>query len=230
MKPKKGLIAALYVPSATEARRLARLLAGTTGLFKIGSELFTAEGPQAVEAVVAEGGSVFLDLKYHDIPNTVAAAVREAAQLGAFMINVHALGGIRMMEEARKAVEKSRNRPYLIAVTVLTSMKEEDLAAIGVPKKPTEAVLGLAKLANDAGLDGVVCSGEEARMIRRSLGKDFLIVTPGIRPAWAAVGDQARVTTPAEAFQNGADFIVVGRPITQAKDPVEAARRVLSEI
>ena len=139
MRPKKGLIVALDVPTAKDARRLARALAGTTGLFKIGSELFTAEGPKVVEEVAAEGGSVFLDLKFHDIPNTVAAAVREAAKLGTFMINVHALGGLRMLEEARKAIEKSRTRPYLIAVTVLTSMKEEDLHAIGIPKKPNEA-------------------------------------------------------------------------------------------
>lgn len=230
MKTPKGLIVALDVPTIKEARELAQKLSGAVRYFKIGSELFTAEGPKVVEAVLEAGGEVFLDLKFHDIPNTVAAAVREAAKLGVFMMNVHALGGLKMMQEAREAIERARKRPYLVAVTVLTSMKEEDLLTIGIPKKPNEAVLGLAKLANDASLDGVVCSGEEARMIRRSLGKDFLIVTPGIRPAWAETGDQARVTTPAEAFQNGADYIVVGRPITRAKDPAEAARRVLSEI
>ena len=230
MKHEKRLIVALDVSSAKEAARLARLLAGAVGHFKIGSELFTSEGPRVVEAVREAGGEVFLDLKFHDIPNTVAAAVREASRLGVFMMNVHALGGRQMMEAARLALDKARRRPILVAVTVLTSMKEEDLHAIGIPKKTNEAVLGLARLVRESGLDGVVCSGEEARMVRRSLGKDFVIVTPGIRPDWASAGDQARITTPGEAFRNGADFIVVGRPITQAKDPREAAQRVLSEI
>jgi orotidine-5'-phosphate decarboxylase len=181
--------------------------------------------------VGAEGGEVFLDLKFHDIPNTVAAAIRAAAELDVFLCNVHASGGFKMMQEAAKAARESGNEKLqVIAVTVLTSMSSDDLKQIGVAEKADDQVLALAQLAKDAGLSGVVCSGQEAAAVRHTCGKDFLIVTPGVRPAWASKGDQARVVTPQAAFASGADYIVVGRPVTAAPDPLEAAEKILNEI
>lgn len=189
---------------------------------KVGKELFTSAGPEFVKALVARGFKVFLDLKFHDIPTTVNKAVRAAAELGVWMVNVHASGGLRMLEAARAAVADMPNRPYVIAVTVLTSMTADDLQDIGITATPEQYVLRLAKLAKSAGLDGVVCSAWEAEAIASACGHGFMRVTPGIRPAGAAAGDQRRIMTPAEAAALGIEVLVIGRPITQAADPVAA--------
>lgn len=230
MTAKNGLIVALDVKTFAEAERLVGDLGDLVGTFKIGSELFTACGPKVVEAVQKSGAEVFLDLKFHDIPNTVAAAIRSALAMDVFLCNVHASGGRKMMQEAAKAAKSDKKKMNVIAVTVLTSMGADDLKETGVVAKPADQVLALAQLAQDSGMDGVVCSGQEARAIRNQAGKKFLIVTPGVRPVWAATGDQTRVTTPAEAIEAGADFIVVGRPITAAPDPREATKKVLVEL
>lgn len=203
------------------------------GLFKVGLELFSAAGPALVHGLAMRGDGVFLDLKFHDIPNTVRAAAREAAQMGVRMFNVHATGGRKMMEAAREGVEATgpgANRPLLLAVTVLTSLAAEDFREVGLAGEPTEAVTRLARLARRAGMDGVVASAREAAAIRAACGHGFVIVTPGIRPAAATAQDQARVATPSQAVQDGADFLVVGRPITSAADPVAAADAVVAEI
>lgn len=197
---------------------------------KIGKELFTRAGPQLVEKFVKQGFDVFLDLKFHDIPNTVAAACRAACDLGVWMMNVHALGGREMMAAAQDAIDNSAHQPLLIAVTILTSMNEAALKEVGLLKTPKEHVLDLATLAHQAGLDGVVCSAQEAQLLRDKLGPDFQLVTPGIRPSNTAAGDQKRVMTPAEAIANGANYIVVGRPITQAPDPVKVLVQINQEI
>jgi orotidine-5'-phosphate decarboxylase len=197
---------------------------------KVGKELFTAAGPDLVRALVARGFDVFLDLKFHDIPNTVAAACRAAAALGVWMLNVHASGGSRMMTAAREAVADQSPPPLLIAVTVLTSMSAEDMNEIGVPGAPTDQVLRLARLTQDCQLDGVVCSAQEAAMLRARLGTDFRLVTPGIRPAGADRGDQRRVMTPVEALRAGASDLVIGRPITGAPDPLAALQQIHSDI
>jgi orotidine-5'-phosphate decarboxylase len=189
---------------------------------KVGKELFTIAGPRLVEALVARGFGVFLDLKFHDIPNTVEKACKAAAKLGVWMMNVHASGGEAMLRAARAAIDASANRPLLIGVTVLTSLTDGDLHAIGLAGPTRTAVLRLAHLAHRCGLDGVVCSGEEAALLKSELGHAFKLVTPGIRPAGADHADQARVLTPERALQLGADYLVVGRPITQAPDPVAA--------
>lgn len=197
---------------------------------KVGKELFVLAGPQLVERLVGRGYQVFLDLKFHDIPNTVAQACAAAARLGVWMVNVHASGGLRMMQAAREAVDRSAHAPKLIAVTVLTSMQGEDLRQIGLDIEPIVQVARLAGLAKAAGMDGVVCSAQEAAMLRQQIGPDFLLVTPGIRPAGSAVDDQSRILTPARAIQAGADYLVVGRPVTQAGDPVAALQRINDEI
>lgn len=191
---------------------------------KVGKELFTRCGPSLVKQLVARNFDVFLDLKFHDIPNTVAHAVAAAADLGVWMTNVHASGGSDMMNEARESIAtlSPAERPILIAVTVLTSLSEEDLQAVGVRASPAEQVLSLARLAQDAGLDGVVCSAAETASLRSALGTEFCLVTPGIRREEDAKGDQKRVVGPAEAIANGSDYLVVGRPITQADVPLEA--------
>jgi orotidine-5'-phosphate decarboxylase len=217
-------------------------------MFKVGSELFTAEGPVPVRYLVTTGHRVFLDLKFHDIPNTVRAAAREAVELGVSMVNVHASGGRKMMEAAlegaRSALQSvSRRmqgsagivvgdeaRPKVLAVTVLTSLASQDLEELGISGTPVEAVIRLARLAQSAGLDGVVASPREISAIRQACGPGFLIVTPGIRPASAATDDQARVATPASAIAAGADYLVVGRPITGAPDPVAAADAIVAEM
>ncbi len=226
------LIVALDAPDRTQAERLVKALAGSVSTFKIGKELFTACGPSVVEMVHAHGARVFLDLKFHDIPNTVASACAAAAKLGVFMVNVHASGGRKMMTEAAAELKKlpEDKRPLLIGVTVLTSMAESDLIEVGVTRSLDQQVASLARLAKGSGLDGVVASGRELAIIRREVPGDFLIITPGVRPAWAAQGDQKRVVTPREAIEKGADFIVVGRPITQHPDPREAANKILEEI
>jgi orotidine-5'-phosphate decarboxylase len=197
---------------------------------KVGKELFTAAGPALIETLGQRGFSVFLDLKYHDIPSTVAGACKAAAALGAWMINVHALGGRAMMQAAREALAAVPKAPKLIAVTLLTSMGEHDLAELGMRGSPAEAALRLARLAGECGLDGVVCSAQEAPLLRRECGAAFCLVTPGIRPAQAGQDDQQRVMTPRAAIANGADYLVVGRPITRAPDPIEALRRINEEI
>ncbi len=228
------LIVALDLSTADAAARVAEQLRGRVGLFKVGSELFTAEGPILARYLVAQGDKVFLDLKFHDIPSTVRAAAREAAELGVSMFNVHATGGLKMMEAAVEGAlagtPAGRPRPLLLAVTVLTSLAGVDLDRVGISGLPEEAVVRLAKLAQEAGLDGVVASPQETVALRRACGKIFLIVTPGIRPATAAGHDQARVSTPAAAIQAGADYLVVGRPITQASDPVTAAETIVAEM
>ncbi|GIC79039.1 orotidine-5'-phosphate decarboxylase [Moritella sp. F3] len=194
---------------------------------KVGKEMFTLFGPEFVRKLVARDFDVFLDLKFHDIPNTVAKAVTAAAELGVWMVNVHACGGKRMMEAAKAAlVPYGDKAPILIAVTVLTSMEQEDLAQMGVNITPAEQVIRLAKLTQESGLDGVVCSSQEASMLKESLGQSFQLITPGIRPAGSAAGDQRRIMTPVEAVAAGSDYLVIGRPITQAESPMQ----VLTEI
>jgi len=235
MSAKDKLIVALDLPSAAAAARLAETLHGRVGVFKVGSELFTAEGPVLVHYLVTSGNRVFLDLKFHDIPNTVRAATREAVQMGVSMLNVHAAGGRAMMtaaaESAREASSALRiPRPLVLGVTVLTSLTGADLTDIGIEGGPEDAVLRLARLAQAAGLDGVVASPREIAAIRQACGPNFVIVTPGIRPATAEVNDQARIATPASAIQAGADFLVVGRPITSAPDPAAAAEAIVAEM
>ena len=235
MTPRDRLIIALDVDTADKALRLVGQLKGAVRFFKIGLELFSACGPGIVEQVKATGCEVFLDLKFHDIPTTVAKAAVSVTKLGAYMFNVHALGGYDMMRKAAEAVRAeaarlARPAPKVIAVTVLTSMDEKALKMTGINAIMNDEVAALARLAKEAALDGVVASPQETRMIRALLGPDFLIVTPGVRPAWAGSDDQKRIATPAEAVAAGASFIVVGRPVTAAQDPAEAARRIIEEI
>ena len=230
------LIVALDVDSLAQAERLAERLDGLVRRFKIGSQLFTAGGPAVVEAIQKRGAEVFLDLKFHDIPNTVAGAAREAARLGVFMFNVHASGGLAMMKAAADgaaaaAVELSVRRPLAIAVTVLTSLDRAALhRELGVTSSVEGHVLHLAELAREAGLDGTVASPVEIAAIRRSLGAAWVIVTPGVRPAGSAAGDQSRVATPGAAARAGAHYLVVGRPIIGAPDPAAAAAAILEEM
>ncbi|MBP7055297.1 MAG: orotidine-5'-phosphate decarboxylase [Candidatus Omnitrophica bacterium] len=235
MSPKDRLIVALDVDTKSRALSLAGELKDSVGFFKIGLELFSSCGPDIVRQISGIGCKVFLDLKFHDIPTTVAKAAVSVTGLGSYMFNVHALGGYDMMKRCGDAVKTEAERlkiarPKVIAVTVLTSMDQISLEKVGVGCDIKEEVIKLARLAKDAGLDGVVASPEEARMIRDDAGDDFIIVTPGVRPSWAAADDQRRVATPKEAVDNGASFIVVGRPITAAADPVEAAGKIIKEI
>jgi len=236
MSARDKLIVALDVPSAEAGLRLAERLRGHAGMFKVGLENFTAEGPMLPRFLVAVGVKVFLDLKLHDIPNTVRAAARQAAQLGVSMFNVHASGGRKMMEAALAGAQEgsagrpNESRPLVLAVTVLTSLTGEDLAELGACGSPEEVVVRLALLARQAGLDGVVASPREVTALRRALGRGFVIVTPGIRPASAAADDQARIATPESAILSGADYLVVGRPITEAPDPTAAADAVVAEM
>lgn len=197
---------------------------------KVGKELFTAAGPELVKTLVQRGYAVFLDLKYHDIPNTVASACRAAAALGVWMINVHGLGGRAMMQAAREALAREKQPPRLVAVTVLTSMTAEDLVELGITGGPMEVVKRLARLAQSCGLDGVVCSAREAALLRHECGADFCLVTPGIRPAPGGQDDQQRVMTPRAAVDNGADYLVIGRPVTHAPDPLAVLREINREI
>lgn len=227
----KRIIVALDYPDRDQALQMARQLDPALCRVKVGKELFTRCGPGIVEALHALNFEVFLDLKFHDIPNTTARAVRAAAELGVWMVNVHASGGTRMMAAAREQLEQVKdNRTLLIAVTVLTSMQREDLAEIGLDVDPMEHVVRLAKLTQAAGLDGVVCSAQEVSAIREAVAGDFALVTPGIRPADSERGDQQRIMTPEQAILTGSDYLVVGRPITQASVPVEAAQRIQQEV
>ncbi len=233
--PRNRVFCALDTADAEHAQRLAAALAGTVGGLKLGLEFFTANGPGGVAALRASGLPIFLDLKFHDIPNTVAGAVRAAAALGPRLLTVHAGGGGAMIAAARAAAEEGaaaagHPRPRLLAVTVLTSLDAAALAATGVAGTLDAQVRRLARLARDAGADGAVCSPHEVAMLRDACGPDFLLVVPGVRPAWAAAQDQKRVMPPAVALAQGADLLVIGRPITGADDPAAAARRIQSEL
>jgi orotidine-5'-phosphate decarboxylase len=223
------IIVALDFPQTAPVLALMKRLDPSLCRLKVGKELFTAAGPQLVEKLLKHGFEVFLDLKFHDIPNTTAQACRTAAALGVWMVNVHAMGGKRMMEAAREALENVKHRPKLIAVTVLTSMAQEDLHRIGINDSPAHMVTLLAKLVRDSGLDGVVCSALEASTLRQQFGKDFCLVTPGIRPANSAADDQLRIMTPRAALEAGSSYLVIGRPITQAPDPLQALQDILKE-
>ena len=228
--PRERLIVALDVSTAREALKIVASLGDSVQIYKVGMQLYTAEGPQMVRDLVGSGRKVFLDLKYHDIPNTAAAAVREAAKLGVSMLTVHASGGTKMLHAAVEAAREKDSGPQILAVSILTSMDDQDLNEIGVHGQVVDQVVWLASLALEAGCSGVVSSPREVKTLREKLGTDFLAVTPGVRPAGTAHGDQVRVTTPAEAIAAGATHIVVGRPITEAANPAEAAAKILQEL
>jgi orotidine-5'-phosphate decarboxylase len=237
--PRSSLIVALDFDSLSSAVKFAKQVADLVGMFKIGNQLFTAAGPAAVKEVAALGTGIFLDLKFHDIPNTVAGAVLSAAAMtGVQLVNVHALGGKAMLEAAVQAINAGvpmgADRPRLLAVTILTSMDQKTLKEVGISGAPKLRVTKLAQLAKSAGVDGVVASVQEAKAIRKACGRDFLIVTPGVRPkektAASEQDDQARTATPTEAIRAGADFLVVGRPILAAPDPRAAAQSIVEEI
>lgn len=236
---ERRIIVALDYPDADAARGFVSRVRPELCRLKVGKELFVTAGPEFVRELVGQGYDVFLDLKFHDIPNTVAQACKAAARLGVWMMNVHAAGGPRMLSAAREALEAipngAQSRPLLIAVTVLTSMGGEELQAIGVDASAEQQVLRLAGLTRDAGLDGVVCSALEApalrqMVLRNPMPADFCLVTPGIRPAGSATGDQTRILTPAQALRAGADYLVIGRPITQAADPLAVLESIAREI
>jgi orotidine-5'-phosphate decarboxylase len=227
------IIVALDYADTASALKLINQLNPELCKLKVGKELFTATGPQLIEQLIAKKFNVFLDLKFHDIPNTVAKACEAAANLGVWMLNVHASGGCTMMQAALEGVNKTSHKPYLIAVTVLTSMNQGNLTEIGIDASIESQVLKLAKLTGQAGLHGVVCSAQEASMLRSQLGSDFCLVTPGIRPALENSqvnrDDQARVVTPVDALNNGASYLVIGRPITQAPNPLKALEAIAAE-
>ncbi|MDG2176923.1 MAG: orotidine-5'-phosphate decarboxylase [Gammaproteobacteria bacterium] len=225
----KPVIVALDFPDTASALSLINRLDPELCRLKVGKELFTRTGPDFVRNLIKRDFDVFLDLKFHDIPNTVAGAVAAAADLGVWMVNVHAGGGRTMLEAARNALSEDSGT-LLIAVTVLTSMGDEDLSELNVSATSAEQVMTLATLSRDYGLDGVVCSARETPMLRQSLGEDFLLVTPGIRPAGDSADDQKRVLTPSEAVRDGSDFLVIGRPVTQAEDPSSKLQQIMAEI
>jgi orotidine-5'-phosphate decarboxylase len=224
------IIIALDYPIAAPALALADKLEPALCRLKVGKELFTAAGPALLEELMHRGFQIFLDLKFHDIPNTTAQACKAAANLGVWMVNVHALGGRKMLEAAREAISISVRRPKLIAVTMLTSMAQQDLAEIGINAKLADMVLRLAVLARDSGLDGVVCSAQEAGLLRDNCGNEFCLVTPGIRPVNASLDDQSRVMSPKAAMKAGSDYLVIGRPVTQAADPLQALLEINQEL
>jgi len=224
------ILVALDFPSKESAIELAQQLDPKLCRVKVGKELYTRCGPQVVEDLHRLGFDVFLDLKFHDIPNTTAQAVGVAADMGVWMVNVHASGGQRMMEACAEKLSAYSSRPLLIGVTVMTSMEQADLAGVGIDVPPLEQVMRLASLTKDSGLDGVVCSSQEASQLKESLGSEFKLVTPGIRPATADKGDQKRIMTPQQALEAGSDYLVIGRPITQAQSPLEALESILASI
>jgi orotidine-5'-phosphate decarboxylase len=230
------LIVALDFPDLAPALDLARRIGPQVGMLKVGLELFNSVGPRAIEAIRAQGARVFYDSKFHDIPNTVAGAAAAAARLGVSMLNVHALGGVKMMAAAREAAHRAAedagfSAPLVIAVTILTSLGDEELKGeLGIPVTAGQAAVRLASLARDAGLDGVVCSVQEVADIKQTCGEDFLAITPGIRPAWATAGDQVRISTPRQALAAGSDYLVIGRPITRADNPAQALARIIEEM
>ena len=232
---RERLIVALDVDTSEQATDLVRQLADEVGMFKIGKQLFTHAGPQAVRQIQELGGEIFLDLKFHDIPNTVAKAAIEATRLGVKMFNVHASGSLEMMRMTVKEVKRvcrqqNLRKPIMLAVTVLTSLNQDDLERVGVERKVADQVVRLALLTKEAGMDGVVASPHEVADIREACGRRFVIVTPGIRPSDGSRNDQQRVMTPQEAVRGGVDYIVVGRPIIEAKDPVAAARAIVADM
>ncbi len=230
MRCSSPVIVALDYANAREALEFVDKVSPARCRLKVGKELFTAEGPQLVRELVARDFEVFLDLKFHDIPNTVARACAAAAELGVWMINVHTLGGSKMMRAARDAIAQSSRQPLLIGVTILTSMGVEDLHEVGLSGEPMDNVEKLASLAAQSGLDGVVCSSQEVSRLRQTLPEDFQLVTPGIRPVGSASGDQTRIMTPAEAIGAGSNYLVIGRPITQAADPMQALDEIESTL
>ncbi|MEA1940294.1 MAG: orotidine-5'-phosphate decarboxylase [Candidatus Caldatribacteriota bacterium] len=236
LSARDKLVLALDVDDLESAIKLVEKLKDYVGVFKVGSQLFTAEGPKIVQVINKSGGKVFLDLKFHDIPNTVARAAEVATKLGVYIFNVHTSGGYELMKGAAEAAKKTSlslgiRKPIILGVTVLTSINQEILEKeVGVRRDLKEQVVRLAKLAQTAGLDGVVASSQEISQIRNACGDDFLILTPGIRPADSALNDQKRVMTPKEALKKGADFLVVGRPIRNASDPVRAAKKIVKEM
>lgn len=226
---RSKIFVALDVETKEKALEIVGDLKGLGACFKIGKQLFTSTGSELVREIVGMGEDVFLDLKYHDIPNTVAKAGAAAAQLGVKIFNVHASGGRKMMEAVKEEMNKLTNPPLVLAVTILTSLGEEDIREVGFDSTIPEQIARLAKLAKDSGMDGVVASPLEIELIRETCGKDFKILTPGIRPAFAAVNDQKRIATPAEALRKGADYLVIGRPITAAENRREAFLKILEE-
>jgi orotidine-5'-phosphate decarboxylase len=227
---RRRLIVALDVPDAASAARLVAQLEGNCQWFKVGLELFVAAGPAVLEPLVKRGHSVFLDLKFYDIPNTVAGAVRSAARLGVRMLNIHAAGGPAMLAAARAALDGVEDPPELLAVTMLTSMDSAQMSAAGLDRSPSAQVELLARMSLEAGIRGFVCSAQEVASLRALTGPEGVLVTPGIRPASSDIGDQKRIATPAEALRQGASYLVVGRPINQAADPAEAAEAILKEM
>jgi len=232
---REKLIVALDVKSFDEAKRIVDILYPHVKIFKVGSKLFTSCGPEIIKAIHKKGGEVFLDLKFHDIPNTVSGSVESAAQLGVFMLTVHTLGGSLMLKEAAESAMRSARKfntrkVKIVGVTVLTSMDNKDLRGVGISRDLKKEVISLAKLAKKQGLDGIVASAAEAKHIRKVTGKNFIIITPGIRPSGAAKDDQKRIVTPKDAIRNGASYIVVGRPIIEAKNPRAATIGILKEI
>jgi len=236
LNAKERLIVALDVDSDTEALGIVAELKDTVGVFKVGHQLFTAYGPDIVRRIIGAGGRVFLDLKYHDIPNTVAKASAEAVKLGVSIFNVHSLGGLDMMKAAKESAKETALKynlpmPAVLAVTVLTSMDEKALRKeLKITRSLQRQVAHLARLAQRAGMSGVVASPQEIRMLRRAVRGEFIILTPGVRPAWAGKDDQKRVMTPGDAVKAGADYIVVGRPVLKTADRREAVRKILEEI
>jgi len=224
------IVVALDYPTPKQALEMAQQLDPTKCRVKVGKELFTASGPAILEQLHKLNFDVFLDLKFHDIPNTCAGAVAAAAELGVWMVNVHASGGERMMNAAAEAIANKNNKPILIAVTVLTSMEQSDLAGIGLDISPQQQVERLAKLSKQSGMDGVVSSAQEIELIKNICGKDFLTITPGIRPAGSASGDQRRIMTPEEAVNIGGDYLVIGRPITQSSNPKDACLDIINSL
>ena len=224
------ILCAMDTADLGAALDLAKVLAGQIGGLKIGKQLFTAHGPEAVAQITGAGHQVFLDLKYHDIPATVAAAVSASIDLGCFVLTVHASGGAEMLRAAASAAAASANPPLVVGVTVLTSLDDSDLDTVGQSGPVARQVLRLAELSRDCGLDGVVCSPWEIAVLRGKLGRDFKLIVPGVRPDWSSADDQKRIMTPVDAIAAGADYLVIGRPITRAADPAEAARRIADEI
>jgi orotidine-5'-phosphate decarboxylase len=230
MDPRQRLIVALDVSSSAAAQKIVAAVGDSAHAYKVGMQLYTAEGPPIVRDLVSSGRKVFLDLKYHDIPNTVGAAVCEAAQLGVSMLTVHACGGARMLSAAVQSAQSANPKLLVLAVTVLTSLDDADLNMLGLRGGVLDQALRLAALALSHGCQGIVASAQEASALREEFGPDFVIVTPGVRPAGSGVDDQARVVTPAEAIAAGASYIVVGRPITAAPDPAAEARAILGQL
>ncbi|MDP8299071.1 MAG: orotidine-5'-phosphate decarboxylase [Candidatus Tantalella remota] len=235
MKAKERLIVALDVDSMEQAGSIIDVLADEVDIFKVGIAPFTGYGQEILDKLAEKGKKCFLDLKFYDIPNTVANAAREGAKKGVFMMNFHCLGGVKMMQAAVAGAEEGaalagKEKPILLGVTILTSMNEEEMAEMGLSGEVQDKVVELSSLAEKAGLDGVVASAKEAEAIKRARGDKFVVVTPGVRPEFLTAGDQKRVLTPKQAIEQGADYLVVGRPILQAEDPAQAAKKIIEEI